>query len=818
MKDHDMTALRRLVGAGLLVIFAAVPLAAQESRPAISDPPRPEAQIEIESALRKRLHLPIDRLDVDFIMLGDELSGFAPTDLRWDIESDRAVFRWRRFGDDRFRDFTFDPRSGALEALADDAEAPLVDEEIVWNHEFARGLFVRDGDLFLFRSDKSERVRLTETTTIESSPQWTSDETGFLFERDGEWYLRKFDGAYERQLSNFGKTPESAPPLGDRRTLEQTTEAKKEIAPTSRPADQAAFLKEEELRLLRAVFDEAERKKDRRAPERKSPARFRLPSDLSVRFTIAARSGDHLAVRCGKKADGTRSTVMPRFITDSGYVATDATRAKVGDREGPSYLIVVDTATGASRLIDFGDDHAGDLLRILFSPSGKNLVAMTRSIDNKRARIHAVDLATGKTRVVFTVDDPAWVYHLGDFCGFLPKSEVLWFVAERSGYVHLSTIDLSTGVENRLTDGLWEVRNCFLDARRNRFILHTSEASPHETQAYALSSSGGARVPLTKDRGRHAIDVSPDGGFILDFFSFADSPIELYVRRSDEDVRLGLRVTKSPSPAFESRKWIMPEIVSFKGRDGASVPMRLYRPKTPRAHRPAVVFVHGAGYLQNVHWGWSRYAREYLFHDLLCERGYHVVDVDYRGSAGYGRNWRTANYRAMGSLDLSDQVDAVRWLIENCGVDSKSVGIYGGSYGGFITLMALFKEADVFRSGAALRPVTDWAHYNHGYTSNILNLPHEDAEAYRRSSPIYFAEGLRGDLLIEHGMVDDNVHYQDSVRLAQRLIELRKSNWELASFPNENHGFVDPAAWADEFRRILSLFERTIGIAPDRRP
>jgi dipeptidyl aminopeptidase/acylaminoacyl peptidase len=121
--------------------------------------------------------------------------------------------------------------------------------------------------------------------------------------------------------------------------------------------------------------------------------------------------------------------------------------------------------------------------------------------------------------------------------------------------------------------------------------------------------------------------------------------------------------------------------------------------------------------------------------------------------------------------------------------------------------MAMFTTPDVFAAGAALRPVTDWARYNHGYTSNILNLPQKDAEAYRKSSPIYFAEGLKGALLICHGMVDTNVLFQDSVRLTQRLIELRKENWEIAPYPVENHGFTAETSWADEYRRILKLFE-----------
>jgi dipeptidyl aminopeptidase/acylaminoacyl peptidase len=150
-------------------------------------------------------------------------------------------------------------------------------------------------------------------------------------------------------------------------------------------------------------------------------------------------------------------------------------------------------------------------------------------------------------------------------------------------------------------------------------------------------------------------------------------------------------------------------------------------------------------------------------------------------------------------------------------VNAKRIGVYGGSYGGFITLMALFTSPDTFAAGAALRPVTDWSHYNHNYTSNILNEPQDDPEAYRKSSPIYFAEGLKNTLLILHGMVDTNVLFQDTVRLVQRLIELRKENWSVAMYPVENHGFEEPSSWADEYKRILKLFDDQLKVNDPRR-
>ncbi len=197
-----------------------------------------------------------------------------------------------------------------------------------------------------------------------------------------------------------------------------------------------------------------------------------------------------------------------------------------------------------------------------------------------------------------------------------------------------------------------------------------------------------------------------------------------------------------------------------------------------------------------------------MFHNILTDNGYTVLDIDFRASAGYGRDWRTAIYRHMGGVDLTDQVDGAEWLVQHRGIDADKIGIYGGSYGGFISIMAMFLEGETFSAAAALRSVTDWAHYNHGYTSNILNTPVEDSLAYHRSSPIYHAKGLEGPLLMLHGVIDVNVQFQDVVRLSQRLIELGKEDWDLALYPLEDHGFIEGSSWSDEYRRIFYWFEK----------
>jgi dipeptidyl aminopeptidase/acylaminoacyl peptidase len=225
------------------------------------------------------------------------------------------------------------------------------------------------------------------------------------------------------------------------------------------------------------------------------------------------------------------------------------------------------------------------------------------------------------------------------------------------------------------------------------------------------------------------------------------------------------------------------------------------------------MYVHGGGYRQFAQRGWSVYGYSHASHygmlNHLVQQGYTVLDFDYRGSAGYGRDYRTDIYRSMGKKDVEGAVAAAQWLSRTQGVDSTRIGIYGVSYGGFMTLMSLFKHPGVFAAGVAAAGVTDWAHYSDEWTSRILNTPFDDPEAYRASSPIYHAAGLKDALLIEHGLVDDNVQFQDAARLEQRLIELGKS-FDVIYYPMEAHVIAGEPALYDFQRRLAAFFERNL--------
>ncbi|HZT58906.1 MAG TPA: alpha/beta fold hydrolase, partial [Pyrinomonadaceae bacterium] len=485
-------------------------------------------------------------------------------------------------------------------------------------------------------------------------------------------------------------------------------------------------------------------------------------------------------------------------------------------------------------------DRDVQLFLLQWSDDGTRAVLMARAADNKDRWIMSLDPATAKTKVLADIHDDAWVGGPGSFTlGWLPDNRRVFFESERDGWAHLYTVSTDGGDPVQLTSGKFEVSDVRLSADKTKFYFTSSEGSFFERHLYSMSTEGGPRTRLTTMPGFNLADVSPDETTLAVVRSYSNKPPELYLqpnrpatastvttstasasttaagaRAADAQTSEVKQVTTSPVAEFNEYDWIDPPIVSFRARDGATVYGRLYKPANFKRGGPAIIFVHGSGYLQDVTKSWSSYYREYMFHHLLMERGFTVLSIDYRGSAGYGRDWRVGIYRHMGGKDLDDHVDAARYLVAEHGVDPKRIGIYGGSYGGFMTLMAMFTTPDTFAAGAALRPVTDWAHYNNGYTSNILNDPQDDPEAYRQSSPIYFAAGLKGALLICHGMVDTNVNFQDTVRLVERLIELRKENWQVAPYPVEDHTFDRADSWADEYKRILKLF--TEQLHPDQ--
>lgn len=760
-------------------------------------------------------------LTVEGIMRDQKWIGTSPSNYRWSDDSKSIYFDWNPENKKKSALYRVNVGNNKVVKSADSSVDKIIGPSWTYNKSNTLAVTEKDGDVYLLSAKAKSPQRLTNTLERERNAVLLYN-NAVVFQRGDNLFQIDLKTNELKQLTNFirGKKPAD----------------KKSLSP------QDDWLKKEQSQLFDVIKnkDSAEvvQRSERKLADKKHPKPIYLEDKYLDNLSISP-DGRYVTYQLVSSASGSTSTVVPNYVTASGYTEDIPGRTKVGepmatyqdyifDKSRDSvYAFHVEDIPGIKDLPDYlkdypkqledrkkgNEDRKVHLTSVYWNSDASAAVVVAESLDNKDRWILKLDAISGKLSLVDRQRDEAWIGGPGisayeNNIGWLDNKKI-YYESEASGYAHLYVSDVSTGEKKQLTSGKWEVQTLQLSKDKKTFYFTANKLHPGITEFYKLSTNGGSPIQITSMKGGNQVTLSPDEKWLAINYSYMDKPWELYVQPNKPGAK-AVQVTHSTSAAFNSYAWRKPDMITFKNRYGTDVYARVYPAKNPGANHPAVVFVHGAGYLQNVHFWWSTYSREYMFNNLLADNGYTVIDIDYTGSSGYGRDFRTGIYRHMGGKDLTDQVDGVKMLVEKYGVNPKHVGIYGGSYGGFITLMALFKEQDVFASGAALRSVTDWAHYNHGYTSNILNEPFNDELAYQRSSPINFAAGLKGNLLMCHGMVDVNVHFQDIVRLSQRLIELGKNNWELAVYPVESHGFTEPSSWTDEYKRIFKLFESTL--------
>ncbi|UYZ58823.1 prolyl oligopeptidase family serine peptidase [Hymenobacter latericus] len=764
--------------------------------------------------------------------------GGLPSAQYWSEDGKRIYFQWNpeRARRDSLYYTTPDGKAPRKVSLAEQRQLPSARGDYDAAHTLK--VYEKDGDIYLLELKSGKTRRITNTAEREMEPEFALQGKAVSYTRNGNLFTWDPATGETTQRTDFRR--------GQRPPGPSTDKSEK-------------YLRAQQLALFQVI---KQREQDREARERLQKALAKLrPKPIylgnqTVENLRLSPDGRYVTYSLVQAPTNDKVAIVPAFVTASGFTEDINTRNKVGAPQTAYELGIYDIGRDTTFVLGYKelkgldeqpayrkeyalkakapvpaegdkangkDKPATELRRVIphgpyWNDSGQRAFLVMRSTDNKDRWIVSLDPATQKIALLDRQRDEAWIngpgigYEAGNV-GWMPDGRRMYFQSEETGYSHLYTVDAVSGQKKALTSGNFEVQQAKLSRDKKTWYLTANKSHPGEQHFYRMPAEGGQLTQITTQSGAHEVVLSPDEKTLAVRYSYANKPWELYVMDNKPGAKMR-QLTRSTTKEFESYKWREPEVITYKAQDGALVHARLYRPAQQDPTRPAVIFVHGAGYLQNAHKWWSQYFREYMFHNLLADRGYTVLDVDYRGSAGYGRDWRTGIYRYMGGKDLSDHVDGAKLLVEKYNVDPQRIGIYGGSYGGFITLMAMFTQPEVFKSGAALRSVTDWAHYNHGYTDNILNEPYNDSVAYARSSPINYAEGLKGNLLMCHGMVDTNVHFQDIVRLTQRLIELGKDNWELAVYPVEDHGFVEPSSWTDEYKRILKLFETTLRNQP----
>lgn len=766
------------------------------------------------------------RLTIEQIMQAPEKwIGAAPENIYWSETSDAIFFNWNPQQDTLASLYRYSLNTNKTEKVSTDEKVKLPGKSGDYNSGKTKKVYARDGNIFLFDIKKQTEIQLTNWMERVSSVEFALNDTHISFLKNQNLFVLNLETGLIRQVTNF---------VSEEKKQEKESKA------------QAKWLENQQTELFDVLKERTAKeqvRENRRELEKPDQPEKIFMGKSRLQSASLSPSGNFVIYTSYQNPQGVKNTSVTQWVTESGYTEEQNARAKVGSPEAKVEMgifdvkhnktIPIETSSipGLKDLPDYLADYPEkmpkdsteikerefNLLGPVWNETEDLAVVVALAHDNKDRWILLLDPATGTLELLDRQRDEAWIGGPGiggwgmstGTIGWEPGGKSVWFHSEESGYSHLYAVNVETKAKKALTSGKFEVSDAFLSNDKKHFYFTANKVHPGVKQFYKMQVEGGELTQITTLEGNNEVSLSPDEKCLAIRYSFANKPWELYLQKNKPGAN-AKRITHSTTKEFESYDWRVPEFITFEANDGAEVHARLYLPENQQPNGPAVIFVHGAGYLQNAHKWWSQYFREYQFHNFLVDNGYTVLDIDYRGSAGYGRDWRTGIYRHMGGKDLSDHVDGAKMLVEKYNVSPEKIGIYGGSYGGFITLMALFTEPGVFAAGAALRSVTDWAHYNHGYTSNILNTPVEDSLAYVRSSPVYFAEGLKNALLMCHGMVDDNVQFQDIVRLTQRLIELGKENWELAVYPVESHAFTEPTSWVDEYKRIFKLFEENL--------
>ena len=763
-------------------------------------------------------------LTVEKIMRDPKWMGISPTRPFWDMDGETLYFYWNpeRVSADSL--YKINLRNNKPVKLNAKERTEIISaNDLIYNKAHTAFTFEKAGDLFYFQVKDKKKIQITNTQNFESSPRFGFNDQAIIYKSGDNIYAWNIADGSTKQLTNFINGSEPT----------EKVKAKTDL--------QNDWLETDQMREFEVL---KKRKQDR--DERTEAAKQNADKEKELKKLYnngkqllgvqISNDGRFISYRLRNTVTNTR-TLIPNYVTESGYTETLNGRSKVGQALAKEDFFIYDSKVDTLLKIDtkqipgiydipeFIKDYPAELKTreekkaersvnfssLNWADNAAYAVLEMSAQDNKDRWLMFWDTATKKLSLIDRQHEDAWIGGpgIGSYnTGWIDDNN-FWFQSEKSGYSHIYIYNKTSNSIKALTQGNFEIQQVSLSNNKKYFYVISNKEHPGEKHYYRLQISNGIMEKLTGKEGAYEVALSPDEKNMAYLYSYINLPPELFLQPLNKKQTAVQITDKSISAEFASYDWRIPEVISFKAADGQLVYARIYKPKNAIANAPAVLFVHGAGYLQNAHKWWSSYFREYMFNNLLADKGYYVMDIDYRGSAGYGRDWRTGIYRNMGGKDLSDNVDAINYLKQNFKVDENKVGLYGGSYGGFITLMGMFKNPETFKAGAALRPVTDWAQYNHGYTANILNEPYNDSIAYQRSSPLYYANGLKGNLLICHGIVDVNVHFQDAVKLSQRLIELGKNNWEIMGYPMEDHGFVEPSSWTDEYKRILKLFEES---------
>ncbi len=688
----------------------------------------------------------------------------------------------------------------------------------LWN---AEGKLPRD--LYLSSTDRADGKIILRVSDLPAPPPRTDKENKLDY---GLTVRDDFVKSRENALGNFEWSPDSKKLLfsqsGDLYVLTLGTTTPKRYTKTQSAEFGARFIDSDRIIYQQGgnlfVLNIADATTVQLTKEA-NPAQF-----ISVSGGVVSKDGKMLAYTVSDSSKF-KALFVPNYLGEF----TEAPTTRRGWSEQKLFV----TPTDGSRDTPFEiklpkSEGVGNFRQIKWAADNRSLIVDRVDKDTKRRQLFYIYNAASKDESIITVDDDTdekWQAPLSAVFEPHPTDPMLLiFTSEKSGFNHFyrATIALPNRADvKQITTGNWQAEWARWTPDGKNLVFISTEGNSAQRRFFHFDMEKGLHFELgfVGDGMITNPQIAEQGDQPTLIFGHSkwNAPEELYAMPACfncRGIKGSIQLSQTAPDAFLKRSWNTPKFIDIPSRDGKQIKSKIYLPAghDPKRKYPMAIFVHGAGYLQNTINGWNNYYREFMFNEMLTQKGYVVLDIDYRGSAGYGRDWRTDVYDFLGGKDMDDHIDAIDHVIKNYGVDQKRIGVYGGSYGGFMAGMLAMRAPERIAAAAALRPVFDWKNYyasSPGYTAQRLGFPDKNPEAYKRSSPISYADKLERPLLILHGMSDDNVHVQDSVQLMEKLIRLGKTQYfEAMLYPSENHGFVRPESWTDEYTRILNFFER----------
>lgn len=474
-----------------------------------------------------------------------------------------------------------------------------------------------------------------------------------------------------------------------------------------------------------------------------------------------------------------------------------------GGKNPVVHVYVASIDGGEPCLMDTGENDDIYIPRVNWLPDSRHISIQRLNRDQNVLNLLLADTATGKTSNLLTETDKYWINVNDDLHFFKDGKRFLW-ASERTGYRHLYLYGMDGKEIAQLTKGDWEVTGVNgVDEAKGIVYFTSTEKSPIERQLYRVGLDGSGFARITKQNGFHMVNMSPTANDYVDTYTNAMTPPRQDIYRSD-----GAKLTTLNENKVEelAQYHLSPvEFSTVKNRDGVSLNRFLIRPPNfdPSKKYPVIVYTYGGPHAQVVLDAWE--GATFLWHQMMAQKGYIVFALDNRGSSGRGHAFEEAIQYRFGIPELNDQRDGVAWLQKQPWVDPNRIGIWGWSYGGHMTLHAMFQASDLFKVGFAGGPVTDWHYYDSIYTERYMGLPQQHQSSYQESSPITFSKDLKGKLLIAQGTGDDNVHYSNTLALINDLIGDGKYV-EVIAAPGRGHGASDPAARKIIFNRVTQFF------------